>query len=331
MSNPNPGSVFDLPLNLMRDAAELAVTVAVASEAGLFDALAGEPADAAELARRTGLSARGVAIVLPVVAEMGYVRAEEGAYALTEQGRRQLVERGPDNVAGGLRLWLENLRAWTRLGEALRTGEPLMDGGTARSDEALARYMAGMAATPAERVRRVVELCLARRPGARRVLDLGGGPGLYSRAFVEAGLEATLLDTPETVAYVRQAYGLDEVRGLRLVTGDFRAGPLPSGPYDLVLASNVTHIYAPDANRAILARAHEVLAPGGVVAVADFVRGKSPRAARFAVVMLLRTEGGDTYDAAAYRGWLEEAGFADVRIDDIDAERQLVTAAMPAE
>jgi hypothetical protein len=68
------------------------------------------------------------------------------------------------------------------------------------------------------------------------------------------------------------------------------------------------------------------VAPGGGIAIADFVRGRSPRAARFALVMLLRTEGGDTYTEREYADWLDSAGFDGMRIDDLDAERQLVTA-----
>ena len=51
-----------------------------------------------------------------------------------------------------------------------------------------------------------------------------------------------------------------------------------------------------------------------------------PRAARFAVVMLLNTEDGNTYTADEYEAWLREAGFTDVQVEDADAERQLITA-----
>ena len=81
---------------------------------------------------------------------------------------------------------------WTRPGARRRVGPK----------------MAWVAAAPDRRVERVVDACLARRPRARTVLDLGGGPGRYARGFAARGLQVTLLDTPATVEHVARAYDL---------------------------------------------------------------------------------------------------------------------------
>ncbi|HEX7117763.1 MAG TPA: methyltransferase [Longimicrobiales bacterium] len=317
-----------LALNEWRDAAELAVVVAVAVETGLLQGLVTGPSDAPELAARLGLDARAVRIVLAVLAEVGVVEERDGAYALTPDGRELLADpTSPRYMGGGMALWLENLRALARLPESLETGEPIVPRGAAPTEEGIARFMAGMAARPRAQVERAVELALARAPGSPRVLDVGGGPGLYAREFLRRGAErVTLFDLPNTVDYVAEAYGLRDVERLDLARGNFLADPLPAGPFDVVLLSNILHIYSPAENLALLRKAHGVLRPGGVVAVGDMVRGRSPRAARFAIVMLLRTEAGDTYTEAEYREWLEEAGFGRVRTDDVDPERQLITA-----
>ena len=45
------------------------------------------------------------------------------------------------------------------------------------------------------------------------------------------------------------------------------------------------------------------------------------------LIMLLRTNGGNTYTEADFRSWLAEAGLGDVQIDDVvNQERQLLTA-----
>jgi hypothetical protein len=67
-----------------------------------------------------------------------------------------------------------------------------------------------------------------------------------------------------------------------------------------------------------------------VVAIQDFVRGRSARAARFALVMLLRTEEGDTYGEDEIREWMRDAGLERIEIQDLDQDRQLVTALRPA-
>ena len=146
-----------------------------------------------------------------------------------------------------------------------------------------------------------------------------------SRAFVDRGVSATLLDTPDIVDHVMDGYGLRGVDGLSVVPGDFNQS-LPPGPFDVVLLSNVLHIYAPERNRALLARTFEALTVGGVVAVAEFLRGRSPRAARFGIQMLLHTDEGNAYGQEELSAWLLESGFAAIEVVDLDAQRQLVTA-----
>ncbi|MFW6083846.1 MAG: class I SAM-dependent methyltransferase [Gemmatimonadota bacterium] len=341
-------------LNELRDLAETTATVAAACEAGVFAALRDGPAAPHELADRADLDERAVAILLPVLAEAGVLEPvaagvlEPGAaadgvraagaggsrFALTEEARRKLADPdSPDFEAGGLPLWLDGLRAFTRLPEVLRTGEPVERPGpqdeAEREDaerEGLKKFMAGMAAAPEARVGRIVDACLERAPGARTVLDLGGGPGHMARAFVERGLRATLLDRPETVDFVADAYGLSEVEDLELVGGDFIEDPLPDGPFDIVLMSNIVHIYSPAENRALLAKVAGVTASGGVVGIADFFRGRSGRAVRFAMVMLLKTEGGNTYTEDELASWLESAGFRGAETVQVDDDRHLILA-----
>ena len=42
--------------------------------------------------------------------------------------------------------------------------------------------------------------------------------------------------------------------------------------------------------------------------------------------MLIKSDEGDAYSEEQISGWLTEVGFEDVRVDDLDADRQLMTA-----
>jgi len=327
-------------LTELRDLAETTATVAAAADVGLYRALAeiGEPATAEEVAGRAGLDSRAVGVLLPVLAEIGVLERADDAgpedrFTLTGPARRALAD--PDSgeyEAGGLPLWIHNLRAFTRLPEVLRSGEPLEreEESVEEARDSLRRFMAGMAAAPPERVERIVAACLDRaaaRPSpVRAALDLGGGPGHMARAFAARGLETTLFDRPETIDYVADAYGLEDVDGLELAGGDFVEDPLPEGPFDVVLISNVVHIYSPERNRALLRKVAGVTSPGGVIGIADFFRGRSRRAVHFALVMLLRTEGGDTYPEDEVGAWLEDAGFVEPETVRVDEDRHLITA-----
>jgi SAM-dependent methyltransferase len=315
----------------MRDDAERIVTVAAAVEAGLFEALRElDGGTAAEVAGRAGLDPRAVRIVLAPLADLGLVAGDGERWALSPAGARLFGDPGADDYAGGgMGLWLANLGRWTRLGETLRTGRPPEDlpSEAAEDEEArIARFMAGMAAAPRERVERTVELVMGRADQPRTMLDLGGGPGHFARAFADRGMRATVLDLPETVRYVADAYGLEGDERIDLVGADFTHDPLPAGPFDIVLLSNVTHMLGAEENASLLRQVRGVMRPGGVVAIGDFVRGRSGRADGFALVMLLRTDRGDTYTEAEYHDWLEAAGFDEVQMDDVDPDRQLITA-----
>jgi SAM-dependent methyltransferase len=314
----------------LRDQAETTVMIAAAHAAGVFQALREGTLSAAEVARRSGFDARAVAILLPALEDVGLLERDGDGFRPTPSCRDGLCDpSSEDFVGGGLAHWLRNLGAWTRLDEVLMKGGPLRPAGGQRDRADLARFMSAMAAAPVDRVRRLVDGCLRRASDPRAALDVGGGPGHMSREFVRRGLHATLFDTPETVEFVREAYGLGAVDGMDLVGGDFTVDPLPDGPFDVVLLSNVIHIYGPDRNRRLIAEAARVTAPGGVVAVQDFVRGRSGRAARFALVMLLRTEEGNTYGETEISGWMAAAGLDGFQVEDLDPDRQLVTAVRP--
>lgn len=322
-------STDGIELNEMRDGAEKVATIAAAAQVGIFASLLDGPLRSETIANRAGLDLRATQIVLDALVDLAIVTRTDAGYGLTRLGRRYLADpSSPDYAAGGLPLWLQNIRAWTHLPDSLRSGRP-WERRQRRSREELRHYLDGMAAAPAARIRRLVQHCLERQPTAATVLDLGAGPGHVGGAFAAEGLEATLFDLPEVVDVAADEYGLRHRTDLHLVAGDFMEDALPPGPFDIVLASNITHIYSPAQNTKLLEKIHRVLQPLGLVAVADFVRGMSPRAARFAIVMLLRTEGGNTYTAGEYRAWLGTAGFRDVVIEDIDVDRQVISAHTP--
>ncbi|HEV2132262.1 MAG TPA: methyltransferase domain-containing protein [Longimicrobiaceae bacterium] len=312
--------------------AEWALVAATAHELRLLEELAEGPTSAADLAARLGLSPRGVGAVLGVLEELALVRRDGERYGLTEEGRAAFVARGSPAYQGdAIRLWLQNVRRWTDdLGRAVREGGPpraieAPGTGDASDPEALARFMAAMDNKPVAQVEAVVEACLARAPHARDVLDLGGGPGTFARAFARRGLHATLFDRPEVIEHVAERYDLRSLPELNLQSGDFLETP-PAGEFDIILQANITHIYDPATNTRLITSLVPRLRPGGVLAILDFVRGFSEFAPLFAITMLLNTEQGGTYSLEEYARWLEEAGLDEVRCTSIDADRQLVTA-----
>jgi len=75
------------------------------------------------------------------------------------------------------------------------------------------------------------------------------------------------------------------------------------------------------------------LAPGGIVAIAEFVpaddRSGPPQPLVFALNMLLHTDEGDTFTFGQMTSWLREAGFVEARQFPIPAPSPILLAKKP--
>lgn len=313
-----------------RRGAEWGLALATAVELGLVDALAAGPASASDLAEALSLDRRGVEALLGALQGLGAAREDPDGWRLTGPARARLVDADtPDYEGESLRHWLRTVRRWAvDLPDAVRSGrgpDRAGPGQGAGGREDLAAFMAAMANRSPAMVAAVADRLRDLAPDARTALDVGGGPGAYARGLAERGFHVTLFDRPEVIELAADAWGLAGAPGISLAAGDFLEA-LPGGPFDVVLLANVTHIYGPPQNAALLRRAAAALAPGGLLAVLDFVRGESAFAPLFALTMLLSTEAGGTWTRAEYARWMEAAGLTGLRCASVGPDAQLVTA-----
>jgi tRNA (cmo5U34)-methyltransferase len=119
----------------------------------------------------------------------------------------------------------------------------------------------------------VEALELAGRP-LGRVLDLGAGTGLLSRAVARAHPEAELVlfdGSPAMLEQARTALG----ERATYVTGDLAEAP-PPGPWDAVVSAMAIHHLEDAAKRELFARVHDELSPGGVFVNAEHVGAPTP-------------------------------------------------------
>jgi hypothetical protein len=258
-----------------------------------------------------GLDPRATSVTAAALAELGYLAAADGAGA-SENGRYRLTERGrallgpqPDgsDPAGEALLSARMIAHHLRLADVLESGAAVdsFEAGGGAGEQG--RFVRAMRHVARPRAPEVAAALPPPRPGAR-LLDAGGAPGTYALALAGAGWAVTVLDLPEPLRLTGAEL---EAAGVAAVAGDMTEA-LPPGPWDGIYMGNVTHLFGPEAVAALLARAGAALAPRGALAVQDFVRGHSRRAARFAVSMLLATDAGGTYGLEEYRRWLEGAG-----------------------
>ncbi|MFO0907868.1 MAG: class I SAM-dependent methyltransferase [Isosphaeraceae bacterium] len=110
-------------------------------------------------------------------------------------------------------------------------------------------------------------------PPASRVLDAGCGPGLVSRAFLDAGHRVTGVDLSSEMirrAEVRNAAAGDRASFLQASIHD----TIPGAPFDAAVSRYVLHhVVDPDA---FVARQVELIRPGGVLVLYDHTTDPDP-------------------------------------------------------
>ena len=96
--------------------------------------------------------------------------------------------------------------------------------------------------------------------GARRLLDLAGGPGTYAIAFAKANpqINAVVFDLGHTIKLTQEfikAAGMEE----RVIAqaGNCLEDTFGKNVYDAILVSNLLHIYNPTNNMKILRKCRD--------------------------------------------------------------------------
>lgn len=295
------------------DAAAL-LALRAARETGVLDALVERAGTPEEVAAETEVTEAAAERTIGILVDLGVLTPVGGEYEPTNRALGLLAKRDVRSV-GAVPGALDLVDALVALPETMETGVP-----PGESEDATTNRLGAHAATDESVVRACVTAAVHSAPDAGRVLDLCGGSGAYAAEFADRGRAVTLLDSPAVVEAVAPLYDRPDVR---LHDGSPTA---LEGPFDLAFAARVASGMDPAEIGALLDAVHEVLAPDGVVCLAD-VLGDGSGAAVTAEVTGLATGHGGAHGANQYREWLHDAGFRDVRVEPIPGcDRQAVTA-----
>lgn len=297
--------------------------VAAVGHFKLFAHLASGPVASDDLRAQLGLEPRPFVVLTTALRAMGLlVRDAADGLDLSPVAREHLVPGGAFEVSDYLGLAAQSPGV-VEMVERLRSNRPAgaKPGGagaafiyrdgieSAMETEASARHLT---LALAGRAKNVAPLLAQQFPvdGAARVLDVGGGTGIYSIALLQKhpSLRAAVLDRAEVLKVARemaQAYGVAD--RLELIPGDMFAGEIPGG-YDVALLSNVLHDWdVPECERLIgrCAGAARRVAIHDVF-LDDDLGGPLPLAL-YSAGLFAMTEG-RAYSAGEYREMLGKSG-----------------------
>ncbi|WP_158611049.1 methyltransferase [Aurantiacibacter spongiae] len=255
-------ALFDIVAGAARQQALLA-----GLRAGIFDALAGQPRNAAEVERATGLNTAVTARLLSWLVATGLIeRLSDDTFALTVEG---LVVADDD----GVRAMIEHgdlLYADMRDPLALIAGDEV---------GLVAKYWpyrgdAGLPGDYGELMRRSLPFTLEPILRAvdfsrlRHCCEIGGGNGALAIALARRHprLDITLVELPDVLPFARAAIaqaGLDGRLSACTISDAAR------GTFDCVMASRLLHDLDDDAAIALLARGRELAAPRASLVIAE--------------------------------------------------------------
>ena len=317
----DPTSIFEL----FRGSYGTELLTAAVSHFDVFGRLAAQSRTLAELQSDLGLAERPAIVLTTALRAMRLLtKSSAGKFELTSFAAEHLV-RGAEFDVGSYLSLSATSPGVVEMVERLRTNRPAGLGG----DESGAAfiYRDGMKSAMEQtqlaehftlalsgRAKNVAPVLAKQVPlkDAATLLDVGGGTGIYSIAFLKANpqLAAIVFDRPEvlkTAERFANDYGVAD--RVQLQAGDMFADDLPA--VDVILLSNILHDWDVAECQTLINRCALALKPGGRLIIHDVLLndeldGPLP-IALYSAALFTFTEG-RAYSAMEYNAWLNEVG-----------------------
>lgn len=332
-SEPTPDRIMDLGFAFWGSKALL-----TAVELGLFTVLAKEgPLPRETLRERLGLHPRAARDFFDALVALEMLERANDRYANTPE-TDLFLDRAKPSYVGGL---LEMLNArlfgfWSSLTDALRTGKPQSEaktGGASLFDTLYAdparlrQFLGAMTGVSLGTARAIAEKFPWSR--YRTFIDVGCAQGALpvQVALANPHLAGGGFDLPPVRPVFEEyvaSFGLTD--RLRFHPGSFFTDPLPTA--DVLVMGRILHDWDLEEKRALVAKAHRALSPGGALVVYEMIiddeRRTNATGLLLSLNMLIETPGGFDFPGADCRGWMRDAGFRETWVEPLVGHDSMV-------
>ena len=290
-------------------------TLMAANRLEIFTHLAKGAESAEEVARSAHADPQATEQLLAALVGLGLVTKKGAQFANTPMAETFLVKDRPTYLGPAIAYNRDVYPLWGRLAEAVESGvvPQAPDKYLGEDEEKTRNFVYGMhhrALGVGRALCQVVDFA-----GRKHLADVGGGPGTFSALLTERapGLMSDVLDLPPVVKIANEIVaGMGAAGRVRGVPFDYYKDEL-SGKYDAGLISGVLHREKAAQAREILRKLANVMEPGGVLYISDYMLNDERTGplftTMFALNMRLLAHDGRCHSVADHREWLDGTGF----------------------
>ena len=294
--------------------------ILTAFELDIFSFLEKNSYTSAAVAKALHLNEGATERLLNVLVALEFLKKNNDKYSNTEDSLKFFTKNSPAYLGGLMHsnhLW----DTWSHLSEVVKTGKPAHDTEiNDRGDEWLEAFIhamhdRGKKQAPAQ----VANIDLT---NVASVLDVGGGSGCFSMAFINQNpeLRTAVFDLPNVVPISKKIIENEGFAGrIEHFEGDYTTDKLPKG-FDLIFLSAIIHSNSFETNQELVRKCFHSLNPNGRIVIQDWIMNDAKtepvQGAIFSINMLVGVDGGDCYSEKEVKNWLANAGFSDsVKVD----------------
>ena len=288
----------------------------VANKLNIFTKLSEDPMSVDKLAPLCVANERGLEMILISCVGMGLLEKKEGKYFNTPSAETFLVQGSPRYQGGIVSMFADWVLPWSNLGDAVAHGGPVVEKQHEHGEQATRTYIMGMlyrGIPQAELLSTEVPL-----PGKKKLLDVGGGPGIFSIILCQKnpGLSADVLDLTQTLTITNEViknwHAEDQVS---TIDGSYYDDDYGRG-YDVVLTSSMISQEGPSMIKHILQQSYNALDSGGLILIQEqFLNTEKSGPLLPALIglnQLIHTPSGQAYSAQEVVDMAEAVGFTDL-------------------
>ncbi len=284
------------------------------------------------------LDPSGLQRLFPALQQLGLLEHEGGYWFPSSISRTYLDRKSPDCMLDFFLYRQYMQKGWGNLAEKI--GPPAQPNITPESPYSERNFHYVKALDLLAR-QKGVEIVARTRKCAWQgpILDIGGGAGALSRAFLQERPEeyATVFDLAEVHKAARIIYPHpSDWRHLDYIEGDFSKHTFAGHEkFGLILMANFLHAYDAGTAKNLLTKACSLLADGGTLIIHDYFPDRQTsrnfKAILYDLHMLANTYNGTCHRSDKVINWLVDSGLSAPQALDLDSDSSLIIASQSGE